>query len=119
MGFDSQSSKRLTHLSPVEFTSGDVYHISRAKGQNPRRKADGMAMAQSLPRSPVSGLRSPILPPPSPNHCQSPYLHSSTLLAFRKSVENVHFCLNTMDFAAQPSGANVGAGTRWAIFVSF
>jgi len=24
-----------------------------------------------------------------------------------------------MDFAAQPSGANVGAGTRWAIFVSF
>ena len=52
------------------------------------------------------------VPPPASSR-------SFTLLAFRKSVENVHFWLNTMDFAAQPSGANVGTGTRWAIFVSF
>lgn len=41
------------------------------------------------------------------------------LLPFLKSVRIVHFWLNTIEFAAQPSGANVGAGTRWAIFVSF
>ncbi len=41
------------------------------------------------------------------------------LLPFRKSVRIVHFCLKPIDFAAQPSGANVGTGTSWAIFVSF
>ncbi len=30
--------------------SGDAYHTSREKGQNPRRKADGMAMPPSFTR---------------------------------------------------------------------
>ncbi len=50
--------------------------------------------------------------------CPFPILNCP-YLPFRKSLGIVHFWLNTIDFAAQPSGANVDTGTRWAIFVSF
>ena len=33
-----------------EFYTGDSYHRSRADGQNPRRKADGMPMPPSFTR---------------------------------------------------------------------